>query len=429
MLIRFSVENFRSYKNETTFDFVSNSHIPFDPEHRYKFGRLSVVKSAGFFGANASGKSTIVEAMRAMQMFVVTNRITLNLAFQGQEDKPTKFSALFENNDVFFEYSFAVKIDKKTKKVNVVEESLYQLFQYGDSKLIYDRNSEFKSTNVDLITFNRFFQADKSGLFLNYIVAPERIIKGDKQSELFLNVFEFFKSNVFTCVRTGELLVSLMEENVEKISQKLHEYDTGIERVTFKTIPILDQIAVLNTPFVKNFVLPRVHNEATKNLQQYYCDGDNILMFKPSQNGISVQKLVFYHTNIATPFIFRDESEGTKAIFTLIATLLCNDNSKRTIFIDEIERSSHPSVVLRIIRDYQRVNSENKTQLIFTSHLHSLMDQALKRDEIYFVEKNDFGVSSIKTLLEYKSRNRRESVAERYFEGRFGAIPHLGVVV
>ena len=110
-----------------------------------------------------------------------------------------------------------------------------------------------------------------------------------------------------------------------------------------------------------------------------------------------------------------------------ISTLLTQDNSNRTLFIDEIERSSHPHVVRRIIEDFQSANQGNKAQLVFTSFLGSLMDEVLKRDEVYFVEKDDFGLTHLRSLSEYSSSNRRESIQKRYYEGRFGALPKLSV--
>ena len=178
MIIRFSVDNYRSFKNETTVDFVSNSHIPYDAEHRYDFGRVHVLKNTGIFGANASGKTTVVNAISVMRGFIATGKIDSNIAFKGQANKPTKFSIVFETNDSFYEYSFAIRHNKQINFVEVVEESLYELKLSGSNNLIYDRKTGIQDPdNDDFATFERGYQNTMSVLFLTYMSAPERIIK------------------------------------------------------------------------------------------------------------------------------------------------------------------------------------------------------------------------------------------------------------
>lgn len=430
MIIRFTVDNYRSFKEETTFDFVSNSHIRYDDEHRYEFGRLHVLKNTGIFGANASGKTTVVNAMSVMRSFIVAGKIDSNIAFKGQSSKPTKFSVVFESDDSFYEYSFAIRHNKQINFVEVLEESLYELKLSGSNNLIYDRKTGVQDPDSDdFATFERGYQNTVSLLFLSYMSAPERQIKDSKISQCFSKVYRYFLAKISPIVHENELLFSICEKSIDIMKDKLHEYDTGIETVEFARPSETEKFKLSNDAFIKKNVLMPLLRDPNPVFDFYYCNGFDIYMFKKENKTILIKKLLFKHVNIEERFSFFDESEGTKLIFSLIATLLCSDNSDRTFFIDEIERSSHPLVVRQIIRDFQKGNKGNKSQLIFTSHLNSLMDDVLKRDEIYFVEKDDYGASSVRSLQLYKSRNRREDIADKYLEGRYGALPNIGVDV
>lgn len=428
MIIRFTIDNYRSFKDETTFDFVSNSHIPSDDEHRYKFGRLHVLKNTGFYGANASGKTTVINAISVMRGFIATGKIDSNIAFKGQVNKPTKFSIVFETDNTFYEYSFSIRHNKLINFVEVLEESLYELKLSGSNTLIYDRKAGIQDPdNDDFASFERGYQNTISLLFLTYMSAPERIIKESKISQCLLKVYSYFVNKVSPIVHENELLFSICEESISVMKDKLHEYDTGIESVDFVKPLESEKNKLMNDNYIKKNVVMTLLRDPNPRFDYYFCDGSDIFMFKKDNKVISIKKLLFKHVNIEEKFSFIDESEGTKLIFSLITTLLCSDNSDRTFFIDEIERSSHPIVVRQIIRDFQKANKGNKSQLIFTSHLNSLMDEVLKRDEIYFIEKDDYGASSVRSLQEYKSRNRRENISEKYLEGRYGALPNIGV--
>ena len=429
MIIRFSVDNFRSFKNTVLLDFVSNSHIPFNNEHRTKFGRLGVVKNLGVFGSNASGKTTIISAIREMRNFVLFSRINYNLSFKGKETKPTTFTITFEDNKRFFEYSFSLKFNKSIGLIDVVDEVLYELTLSGKAKEIYSRaNGLSEESNPDLNAFVKGYGNTIGILFLTYIVAPERHINGLPILDTLRQVFDYFLEKIFVVVHQTDLRISISEESVSTIKEKLHEYDTGIENVDFSSISESERKALLDDRFVRNnIVLPLMSSTMIHPL--YYSNENDIFMFKKGEKYLEIKKLLFKHNNIKELFSYKDESEGTKVIFCLIATLLCQKNEERTVFIDEIERSSHPKVVKQVILDFQRANAGNNAQLVFSSHLASLMDSVLQRDEIYFVDKDDYGVSEITTLQQFKSRNRREHISDKYLEGRYGAIPNIGVNV
>lgn len=430
MILRFVAENFRSFKSEVSLDFVSSSHVPLDPEHKYRIGRLNIVKNLGIWGANASGKSTIIQAAAIMKDIVLGNRVSGNIAFKGQESIPTRFDVLFETNERFFEYEVCFKMIEGLDLPEIVSESLYEIFKSKDPELIYDSNKGIQKVDDDnLLAYERGFKEVMGLTFLSYIVAPERRIRDSKTSSTFQLVYEFFARKIQVYVGRNEMLFAIREESVELIKDKLHNYDTGIEQVDFVETIEEEKRKLISSPFVKEQIVTSLYKMGDSVLSSYFYDGSNVFVFKLEQGALVIKKLVFKHAGIEKYFAFEEESEGTKIIFLLLAMLMGKDNCDCSIFVDEIEKSSHPSVVNRVIKDFQALNRDNKTQLVFTSHLDSLMDSVLKKDEVYFVEKNDYGESRIKSLLEFKSTNHREKYAEKYREGRYGAVPNIVVRV
>ncbi len=375
MIVRFTVENYMSFKDETTLDFVSNSHIPFDPEHKYKFGRLGVLKNIGVFGANASGKTTILQAFKTLNELVLEPKCVFPAAFKGCKTKPTKFSLLIEYDKRFFEYSLAVLFDQTGGVAKITDEGLYEFWLNGKHSAIFINGAASNKPDVALDSeIIEGYKRTQGQPFLSYVSSEKWGYKSGRVIDAIRKVYEFFEKKLRFCLYDKQKRPSLSPELTNRIGNTIREYNLGIERISV------------------------------------------------SEAG----GLEFYHTNFAEPFSFSEESQGVKNIVRLLCCLY--GGSEDSVFIvDNIDAGLHPQFVRQIIADFQRRNREAKNQLVFSSHLPSLMDDVLKRDEIYFAEKNDLGVSSLKSLQEYKTRNRRESVANKYLEGRYGATPNLPI--
>jgi uncharacterized protein len=119
------------------------------------------------------------------------------------------------------------------------------------------------------------------------------------------------------------------------------------------------------------------------------------------------------------------ESQGTQRLLDLIPMLFLMKNSSSTIIVDELARSLHPELSYGLVRSILDNKLNFKSQLIFTSHEDYLLDfELLRRDEVWFVDKNSNGESSIYSLEEFKPRYDKD-IRKGYLTGRFGAIPVL----
>lgn len=425
MLINFAFNNFKSFREWKELSLLSASKIQDTSDHEINDGRLTILKNAGIFGANASGKSNIVKAFAVAKEFVVTGRISeRNIAFLDDKTKPTSFSFVFLFDENLYSYGFVIKPSGVLSNYIVEDESIDVLNKDGTVKTtIYSKNTNSFSGegNQILKIFSHRYLSNSNGLFLTYMTTPDKVISDNKTSQIMKRIFDFF---VFDLVVVDSFMNNysiINDTNIENISEKLKEYDTGIENAIFEKDERQDFLKAIPSQ-IMNIMLndPKANKLSIANEDELVC-------INKHNGSFDVQKLVIHHKNIESAFSFHDESHGTKRMFYLIGLLFGGNLRNKVFVIDEIEKSCHPNLIKKLIMDFQSFNKEENAQLIFTSHLASLMEESLRRDEVYFVEKNNDGVSNIYSLLDYKDRTT--TLSKRYLEGRFGAVPNLGVKI
>ena len=121
-----------------------------------------------------------------------------------------------------------------------------------------------------------------------------------------------------------------------------------------------------------------------------------------------------------------DESDGTRRLLNLLPVLRPTAFSGTVFVIDEIDRSLHPILVKEFVEFFLKSSTGEFRQLILTTQESNLLDQdLLRRDEIWFAEKDQAGATRLYSLLDFKVRNDLE-IRKHYLQGRFGAIPFLG---
>lgn len=431
MLINLKIENYKSYKEVSELSLVSNSKIRVLKDHEAKVNNLSIIKNCGIFGGNASGKSNIIKAISFIKSLIIDdNTIIYDLAFKNCEKKPTKFIITFSStNNEIFEYSFSIiKNNDLFNSFNVIKESLYKI-NYSSVELIYSYLNNSFSLHKELMNdtaFNTYIDGFKNlngKLFLSYINESDKLINDEKIKMYIKEAFNFFKNDINIISLDSNTFNLINTNNIKTISKYLQEYDTGISDLEFVECPV-NEICKIFPIDVLNKYVRDVQCKGVKHFSIF--NNKELVQFNLNNDGIVANRLVSKHKNINAPFNFYDESDGTKRIMYLISILLANNQSNKVYFIDEIERSLHPTLCEKLLKDFQAINKNLNSQIIFTTHQVSIMDNILRRDEIYFCEKDNLGNSSISSLLEYESRSD-SVISKKYLEGRFGAVPNLKV--
>ena len=151
--------------------------------------------------------------------------------------------------------------------------------------------------------------------------------------------------------------------------------------------------------------------------------GKEIVIFKINDDDeIAVKTIEFEHKNTSALFALSEESDGTRRLLDLIEVLLTSNNEKIYV-IDEIDRCLHPQLTYKLIKEYLKVSETSQRQLIVTTHEAHLLDfDLLRRDEIWFVDKDAQGHSSLYSLEAYNERFDKK-IDKAYLEGRYGGVP------
>ena len=149
-----------------------------------------------------------------------------------------------------------------------------------------------------------------------------------------------------------------------------------------------------------------------------------------TQRRISVHVPALIHKGSAEPGVALPgdkESDGTLAFFGLLGPVLHAIGSGGTVCVDELDGSLHPLLALKVVSSFHHLKlNPHSAQIIFATHDTNLLDKAsLRRDQIWFTEKDDEGATDLYPLTDFKPR-KNENLERGYLQGRYGAVPFIG---
>lgn len=414
MLIEFSVENFRSFKEPAVFSMVAanihsrdrqidlNNTIPIRDD-------LTLLRSSAVYGANASGKTNLVKALGFMARIVITSAqsgegIVIDPHRLSTETaaKPTMFQLVFLADEDQFRYGF------EANQTQVVSE---WLFKAGTRKeiLLFKRDQAGFHIGRSFSEARGLAERTRANALFLSVVAQWNGPIAQKILNWFQTLYLIFSlddptSNVFT--------LNLFKDPAfhDEIINFVKSLDVGIENIQSK---LMDKELVLSSlPLEMKDMASRFGDEWTQ---------------------IQTVHKVFDHENKAVEEVIFDfqggESHGTQKLFYLAGPILAALKKGYVVVIDELEALLHPLITLEIVRRFNNPETNpNSAQLIFTTQDTNLLSKKwFRRDQIWFVEKDRQGGSHLYSLADLKVRNDA-SFESDYMTGRYGAIPYLGGV-
>lgn len=447
MLIRFKVKNFLSFDEEEEISMISGK-VRSKQEHLYKKNKLSLLKFTAIFGANAAGKSNLVTAMD-LARHIITREIPpncINHYFRINEKRKkenSKFEFEIVQGGKYYAYGFELVLNERSIK----EEWLYELKPDNSEKLIFKRDTiskeiefsqEFSKKTLEILkTYSGGMVSDDSILFLTEMNRN----KGDlyeKERKLlpFREVYRWFERGFVVNYPDSELSPAyfLEKEKLDDINTLLPKLGLGITQCKIVTAS-QDELQQDIPMFPLNRILDdfKKQTEALRKKGAKIQDsgavirGPNsffILKSDPDTQEILIQKLQMEHEKVGTWFEINEESDGTRRIFDLIELIISAKVGIRKVYvIDEIDRCLHPQLTYKLIKTYLDLVDQKEIQLIVTTHESHLMDlNMLRRDEIWFVEKNTHGSSHLYSLDQYNERFDKK-IERAYLDGRYGGVP------
>ncbi|MEA5425987.1 AAA family ATPase [Arcicella lustrica] len=425
MIIEFNVENYLSFKDLTTLSMVatksfkehSNTHlIEVDK-------KLELLKSAIIYGNNASGKSNLLEAMGFMKEIVLTSyKNALEDTEKGFSLEKFKLNSKNENESSFFEVSFIHKEIKyrygfELDYKKVVAEWLY----HTTSKEVYLFKRDFQTIEVNKSAFKEGIGREND----------------TKETVLFLSML----------ATNNKEISSIVVDWFQKLRFINGIHDQGHKRYTINKLKNDSQFLNWVTHFIKYLEIANLSTTEEdvreidfEVLREKAKDEEMINLFASIQKIQSRQPrrdhLITYHrkydeNNIfidSIPFNFdNQESEGTKKLLYLLGPLYDTLRNGHILVIDELDSRLHSNLTQKLISFFHKFN-KNNAQLIFAVHDISLLNKdTFRRDQIYFIEKNQFGVSELFSLADFKTDKVRNKSAfdKNYALGKYGAIPYF----
>lgn len=433
MLIGFKIKNFRSFKDLQHFSMLAGK-VRNNEEHIIEKNKLKILKFSGMFGANGSGKSNLILAISVVQTLIRKGIGALinNQYHRGVDDGKNE-NSYFEYelalNEKLYSYGFEINIYRK----EIVSEWLIDMTK-PKQKIIFERDIKKSSYRSDIkdskhsnfINCLIEMKGNDQSLFLSEMT--RRLMMSENTDPYFEDIFNIFKfimqdTNIIR-PSTHKLFDIDYIKSKEKIIKILKALDIDIVDFTTEKSDIKNIKLKLPDNDFNN--LQNDINALYMRYPKLSCtlriENDLYTIKKSSDNDYDVCTLKFIHKNNENNFGAYDESDGTIRILELIDILLTKN---KLFLIDELDSSLHPLLVDGLLKIFLKSKSTN--QLIITTHeLKTLDFDLVRRDEIWFAEKDEKGNSRIYSLEEYKDVARFDrKIDKAYLEGRFGAIAQI----
>lgn len=433
MLIRFSIQNFRSFGKHASLSLVANGRLDQLRDHVVDLGDIRLLRGTYIYGANAAGKSNLIKAVDfARQIIVKGSADTVRLdqyckVCSESLNQPGVFQFEMVVDGKVYSYGFAISYRDGT----IVEEWLYQRFKNGSETCLFERDdagsidTEMRLKGMDETRF-KIYADDMKALTKTLFLTELARKHTDASSVLsaFRAVYKWFKRIIVIFPGSEFLPLPFLvhQDNMrEQYERYLRYFDTGISQIEVDTTTLdkaLSHLPKEDADQLRQLILQNISDE-----KEFAVRGPGVLLgIRSVQNGeVLVDKLKLQHQDASEGFDLTDESDGTQRLFDLVPILFQEMNNS-VVFVDEIERSMHPLLARRFINLFYEQTRNKQMQLIVTTHESPLLDLTLiRRDEIWFVKRYPEG-SKLYSLDDYKVRHDKQ-IDKDYLLGRYGAVP------
>lgn len=420
MLIEFSVENFRSFRELQTLHLqaapIKSKNPRLDDLNVCKLtDKLSVVKNKVIYGANASGKSNLIKAMavffrifrhslqdeNALKSWLVPYFMDTT-SFQ----KPTFFQIQFRTDGRNYRYGF-----EATASV-IVSEWLYSSDGKGPESYYFKRDE--KGIEVNPRTF-------KEGARL--VLGKDEMPPLYRANALFLPLVAAFNGTIAQKIIQYFTEKYAIHSGIDDAMAKSIAIEAFSNEVMRKKMAEVLKKADLGIEDLDNMEVPEeVLNEAAKEqYQKLIAEGKKPFAVITKRRPLNEEG----KPTTAVPFLLSDESYGTQKLFWLSPFLINALEKGGVLVIDEFGSSLHVRLIRAIIDLFHNpITNPHNAQLIVATHDTHLLDQRLfRRDQIAFVEKNRSGESVLTDLVEFKGVRNDASLESDYLLGKYGAVP------
>lgn len=431
MLISFSVENWRCFRNPTTLNMIAGR----EKQHRERLPYLKsfntrLLPISAIYGANASGKTKFVEALSFLQHLVVqgtspegsiaVERFKLASDYRN---RPTKLSIDLLIDDAVYSYEACLLPESVLEESLVIETSskAYDVFSRTGKNIKFD-NSFFTKDRLDFVKLVAQAARDNQ-LFLTTAV--------QLGVQEFSPLYKWFSEKLTIIGPASEYLsIHRFADPTDNLSSHINELvrklGTGIDHFEARELktPASD-----NATSMSLNLLDLINSRLPKNAANHFRLGD---IYISKENGEkTVKQLMAIHKNSGNEdiaFSLMEESDGTRRLLDLIPAFLELQNQIGKVYVvDELDRSLHTKLLEWLLEYYlESCNPEARSQLIFTTHDVNLLTQNIfRRDELWGTDKNSSGVAELYSFRDFGAIRSDKDIRKIYLNGLVGAVPSI----
>jgi AAA15 family ATPase/GTPase len=446
MLLSFSVENFRSFRAEETLNLLASSRLSTTPGsphcHEVAGTGEHVLRVASLYGANGAGKSNLVRAIRLLERLVLhgtpPGKPISYTPFVLDGESPTKPSSLelqFVEKGEVFRYGICYDAER-------IHEEWLAVYRGKKEHNVFTRLSEEDgTTTVGLgppaggASFPRKIKAlAEVGARPNQLFLTEVVNLDDPgaQGPRFHRVVDWFNSTLQVIQPDAQFrrlaeTIATDDKFAAFAGRFLREASTGIASLDVQTSEVSRSELFKSHPKALEGLFDDLSHDGSVFIRGPH--GEEMFVDESRKNVVIVRNIGALHdstTGNAVKLPLGEESDGSRRLLHLLPALYRIATESRVFVIDELERSMHPMLARKFIEFFLKAVPATGSQLIFTTHESTLLDlDLMRRDGIWFAEKDQKGATHLYSLADFKVRNDLR-VEKGYLAGRFGAIPFLG---
>lgn len=449
MLIEFIIQNFLSFNQEQKISMIPGK-VRGKSQHLINKNKIKLLSFSAIYGANAAGKSNLVKALDFSREIIVDtlpkgHNVMYNRTNEINKELPSKFEFKINLKNGLFRYGYEMILSTSS----IISEWLYSMDKETDI-LIFYRNimsnsydlgkfSIKESARTRAETYLKDIKTQDNVLFLSEINRNKMsLYKEEPELKVFKEIYDWFEDGLdinYPNRVFSDYSYFMTKSNSEELCETIKSFATGITNFSIVDIKqdelrefvpkkLLEDI---KEKLDKSIIEAKKHNRKIEDVGLLLRGDEAFFIFEVDSNENIITKTIKFEHGKHGIFDISEESDGTRRLLELIEILFA-DNNNKTYVIDELDRCLHPLLTYKFIERYLNSIQKRNIQLIVTTHESRLLNlDLLRRDEIWFVNKDDNGNTDIYSLEDYNERFDKK-IDKAYLGGRYHAVPRFDEV-
>jgi len=417
MLIEFSVSNFKSIKEKQTFSMLASDSSTKESESSFRTDFKMAPNLSTFsviYGANASGKSNLVKALRLVEDLVLSSAQKMQDGDKfhdlkqfslGEKEYLSEFEVVFIHENYLFQYGGSLDREK------IHDEWLYATEMNANKEKTKQKAQTWICRSKKKIGIAKEKETTKN-LWLESTRSNALILSTAVQlnSEKLKIPFDWFKKELRIILAPERLSIDHTINSLDTDQRAILKFMSGLD-FSFKDLELIERQfdeSLLESSSIPDPVKQLIAEDIRK-----------------SGGKISEIKTVYQIGKNSYTLDLFEESDGTQALFAMAWPIINVLREGYILVVDELEKSLHPFAIRTVVELFKNPKTNpNHAQLIFTTHNTNVMD-LFNRDQVWLVEKNEKYATLLASVNEFKGRST-DIIEKNYLAARYGAVPRIG---